>query len=50
MGASGLPEIESHFKKQEKDSDDAQAKSKKKSTEEEKKKEWYIEILYISID
>jgi hypothetical protein len=36
MGASGLPQIESHFKKQEKDSDDAQAKSKKKSTEEEK--------------
>ena len=36
MGTSGLPEIESHFEKQEKDSDDAQAKSKKKSMEEEK--------------
>ena len=48
MDTSGLPQIESHFKKQEKDSDDAQAKSKKKSTEEQK--EWYNEILYISID
>ena len=36
IGASGLPEIESHFKKQKKDSDEAHAKGEKKSKEEEK--------------
>ena len=36
MGASGLPQIESHIKKQKKDSDEAHAKEDEKSKEEEK--------------